>query len=147
MSKPPFTSRFFAESDSESEEEPKPKPELKPRLTAKQKKKLERQQRFDEEKELQKEAQAAEAKQRQEVNEERRKKKARRQQKEDGHARTSPERFLALSVLGLTPTQDNTVDINRAFRSLALKHHPDKGGDPEKFKPIGVAHAYLLENA
>mmetsp|Transcript_12375 Transcript_12375/g.18232 ORF Transcript_12375/g.18232 Transcript_12375/m.18232 type:complete len:433 (-) Transcript_12375:502-1800(-) len=31
-------------------------------------------------------------------------------------------------------------DIKKAFRKLALKNHPDKGGDPEKFKDI--THAY-----
>merc|ERR550532_1147552 len=31
-------------------------------------------------------------------------------------------------------------DIKKAYRKLAVKHHPDKGGDPEKFKEI--THAY-----
>ena len=29
-------------------------------------------------------------------------------------------------------------DIKKAYRKLAIKHHPDKGGDPEKFKQIKV---------
>jgi DnaJ family protein A protein 2 len=31
-------------------------------------------------------------------------------------------------------------DIKKAYRKLAMKHHPDKGGDPEIFKKI--SHAY-----
>jgi len=27
-------------------------------------------------------------------------------------------------------------DIKKAYRKLAIKNHPDKGGDPEKFKEI-----------
>jgi DnaJ-class molecular chaperone len=30
-------------------------------------------------------------------------------------------------------------DIKKAYRKLAMKHHPDKGGDPEKFKEINEA--------
>lgn len=31
------------------------------------------------------------------------------------------------------------ADIKKAYRKLAIKHHPDKGGDPEKFKEISRA--------
>lgn len=31
-------------------------------------------------------------------------------------------------------------DIKKAYRKKALKEHPDKGGDPDKFKEI--THAY-----
>jgi len=37
-------------------------------------------------------------------------------------------------------TQD---DIKKAFRKLAVKHHPDKGGDVEKFKEINTAYEVL----
>lgn len=33
-----------------------------------------------------------------------------------------------------------TEQIRKAFRKKALKEHPDKGGDPDKFKLI--THAY-----
>lgn len=36
-----------------------------------------------------------------------------------------------------------TDDIKKAFRKLAQKHHPDKGGDESKFKEITEAYAIL----
>lgn len=37
-------------------------------------------------------------------------------------------------------------EIKKAYRKLAMKHHPDKGGDPELFKKI--SHAYdILSDA
>lgn len=38
-------------------------------------------------------------------------------------------------ILGVN-TDANEGDIKKAYRKLALKNHPDKGGDPEKFKEI-----------
>lgn len=40
-------------------------------------------------------------------------------------------------------TQD---DIKKAFRKLAQKHHPDKGGDESKFKEITEAYATLADD-
>lgn len=37
----------------------------------------------------------------------------------------------------------STDEIKKAFRKLALKAHPDKGGDPEQFKEITVAYEVL----
>lgn len=34
-------------------------------------------------------------------------------------------------------------EIHKAYKKLSLKHHPDKGGDPEKFKEINHAHEVL----
>ena len=34
-------------------------------------------------------------------------------------------------------------EIKKAFRRLALIHHPDKGGDENKFKEINEAYAIL----
>jgi DnaJ family protein A protein 2 len=33
-----------------------------------------------------------------------------------------------------------TEEIRKAFRRKALKEHPDKGGDPEKFKEVTGAY-------
>lgn len=45
-------------------------------------------------------------------------------------------------ILGVekTATQD---EIKKAYRNLAKENHPDKGGDPEKFKKISVAYDIL----
>ena len=40
-------------------------------------------------------------------------------------------------VLGLH-ADAAAADIKKAFRSAALQHHPDKGGDAEVFKQINA---------
>jgi DnaJ family protein A protein 2 len=37
-------------------------------------------------------------------------------------------------------------EIKKAYRKLAMKHHPDKGGDPETFKKISHAHDVLSDD-
>jgi DnaJ family protein A protein 2 len=39
----------------------------------------------------------------------------------------------------------STDDIKKAFRKLALKHHPDRGGDKEKFQELNTAHEVLSD--
>lgn len=36
-------------------------------------------------------------------------------------------------------------DIKKAYHKMALKYHPDKGGDPNKFRVITQSYLYLLE--
>jgi hypothetical protein len=45
-------------------------------------------------------------------------------------------------VLGVGP-EATKKEIVAAYRSLVKKHHPDKGGDPEKFKKIQNAYESL----
>jgi curved DNA-binding protein CbpA len=44
----------------------------------------------------------------------------------------------ALSTLGLSPgaSQD---EIRSRYRALCLEHHPDHGGDPDRFRAIAAA--------
>ena len=46
------------------------------------------------------------------------------------------------ATLGV-PKTANADDIKRAFRRLASQHHPDKGGDTQKFQAIQQAYATL----
>ena len=46
--------------------------------------------------------------------------------------------------LNLTP-QATKDDIKKSFRKLALEHHPDVGGDEEKFKKINEAYSTLID--
>jgi len=43
------------------------------------------------------------------------------------------------STLGVN--RNATADeIKKAYRSLAMKHHPDRGGDANKFKEVEEAY-------
>ena len=37
-------------------------------------------------------------------------------------------------------------EVHKAYKKLSLIHHPDKGGDPEKFKEINHAHDVLKDS-
>ena len=47
--------------------------------------------------------------------------------------------------LGVSKDAD-TSEIKKAFKKLAMTHHPDKGGDPEEFKKIQHAHEVLIDD-
>ena len=48
------------------------------------------------------------------------------------------------STLGLKRGATD-ADIKKAYRSLAMKHHPDRGGDEKKFKEISQAYEFLSD--
>jgi curved DNA-binding protein CbpA len=43
------------------------------------------------------------------------------------------------------PKGASPEDIKKAYRSLARMHHPDKGGDAEKFKKVQEAYETLSD--
>ena len=48
------------------------------------------------------------------------------------------------SVLGLGK-EATSAEIKKAYKKLAMKHHPDKGGDEEMFKKISHAYSILSD--
>lgn len=59
--------------------------------------------------------------------------------------------FLALPQTASSPWREvlgfdkggtiTVADVDRKFRDLSLKHHPDRGGDPETFRQLTEARA------
>lgn len=47
-------------------------------------------------------------------------------------------------ILGLSENASEN-DIKKAYRKIAMKEHPDKGGDPEKFKKVNEAYTVLSD--
>mmetsp|Transcript_13495 Transcript_13495/g.20282 ORF Transcript_13495/g.20282 Transcript_13495/m.20282 type:complete len:246 (+) Transcript_13495:122-859(+) len=49
-------------------------------------------------------------------------------------------------ILGISKTA-SCEQIKKSYKKLALKHHPDKGGDPEKFKALSMVHSILSDES
>ncbi|WOO81368.1 Mitochondrial protein import protein MAS5 [Vanrija pseudolonga] len=56
-----------------------------------------------------------------------------------------PTVALFSDLLGVSPSAGDD-EIKKAYRKKALKHHPDKGGDPELFKELTHAYEVLSDN-
>lgn len=60
----------------------------------------------------------------------------------DGEKIADMEYYDILSING----DATELDLKKAYRKAAIKNHPDKGGDEEKFKMIGEAYRVLSDN-
>ena len=49
------------------------------------------------------------------------------------------------NTLGISETSSE-LEIKKAYRKLSLEHHPDKGGNEDKFKEINEAYSTLGDN-
>lgn len=56
-------------------------------------------------------------------------------------ANNAPDYYKTLGV----SKDASDAEIKKAFRKLAQKHHPDAGGDEEKFKEINEAYEVLSD--
>lgn len=51
----------------------------------------------------------------------------------------------ALEIFGFKDGEDiDSTELKKRYRKLAFKHHPDHGGDTDKFKDINEANSMLL---
>ncbi len=57
---------------------------------------------------------------------------------------SSPKKASLYDILGVSKTA-TTTEIKKAYLKLARTHHPDKGGDPERFKEIAQANEVLTD--
>jgi DnaJ-domain-containing protein 1 len=49
-----------------------------------------------------------------------------------------------LEVMGFD-SMPSKSDLDKRYRELVMKHHPDRGGDPKEFKRIHAAWSILTE--
>ena len=48
-------------------------------------------------------------------------------------------------TLGI-PNLSSMADVKKAYRSLALRHHPDRGGEIRKMQEVNAAYEYLVKH-
>ena len=61
-----------------------------------------------------------------------------------GNLGQKPDNDEYYNILGIEKDADQNC-IKKAYHKLAMKYHPDKGGDPEKFKHISEAFEVLSD--
>ena len=52
----------------------------------------------------------------------------------------------ACNVLDLDPDHLDLASAKKAYRRMAAKHHPDKGGEKEKFQEVKAAYDEVMKN-
>lgn len=73
----------------------------------------------------------------------RREKRKKREQKEcaDQNSYQEENPYYAMLGLHVDATRD---EVRKAYRELAKKYHPDRGGDADKFKQVQVAYEKII---
>jgi DnaJ domain len=97
-------------------------------------------------------AKEAEAREREQQAEGRRRRRSSRSRSRSHEPRPHPGGRLeqALKIMGLTvdilrlSSNETATMIKNRFRTLAMKFHPDRGGDVNKFMAMNEAYEYLL---
>merc|ERR1719502_109912 len=56
----------------------------------------------------------------------------------------APDTTKFYKILGVEKNATDS-EIKKAYRKLAMKHHPDKGGDPDTFKEMTAAFNVLSD--